>query len=219
MDPTAQANNPNPQGDAAKSPIEPGQFVVAGGEPASPPGQPINQPAQQPQSPPQPRPGFSLAQDKNLAQSFPTPPPQPPQPQSPPPQPQIPPQPPQPETPMQPDPTPFNGPNQPASAPAQQQPPGSKMKKIKLLVIIVAILILIGIVAALAWFFILNKPQTAQTVKTENTQELIEPTPTPQAPSTGGFGNLPQATDSVQASESGQPAEQMTLPPPPLPSP
>ncbi len=210
MDPTAQTNNPNPQGDAAKSPIEPGQFVVAGADPVppqpqpAPPAQqaPIGQPQQpasppQPMSPPQPRPGFSLAQDKNLAQSFPTPPPQPQVPSPPPPPP------PQPDMTMQPDPTPFTGPGQQGSVPTQQ-PPASKMKKIKLIVILIAVLILIGIVAAVAWFFILNKPQTtAQNVKTQNVQETIEPTPLPQTP-TNGFGNLPQATDSGQASASGQ---------------
>ncbi len=212
MDPTAQANNPNPQGDAAKSPIEPGQFVVAGSDPATP-SQPQVAPSavqqtpsgQAPQAmPPQePRPGFSLAQDKTLAQSFPTPPPQSPPP--PPPQPQS-------DMAMQPDPTPFTGPNQQTTVPTQQ-PPGSKMKKIKLFVIIIAVLVLVGIVAAVAWFFILNKPQAAsQSAKTENTQETIEPTPALQTP-TGGFGNLPQATDSVQASGSGQ-LEQPTFTPP-----
>jgi len=104
---------------------------------------------------------------------------------------------------MQPDPTPFTGPTQQATVPTQQSP-GSKIKKMKLIAILIAVLILIGIVAAVAWFFILNKKQVnTQSAKTQNVQETTEPTPSPQNP-TDRFGNLPQATESVQASESGQ---------------
>lgn len=94
MDPTAPTNNPNPQGDSAKSPIEPGQFVVAGEDATQPVNQPVSgQQFASAQTPPvqdvSPKPGFSLAQDKNLAQSYPTPPPPPP-----PPPPRPPPRPP-----------------------------------------------------------------------------------------------------------------------------
>ncbi len=205
MDPTAQTNNPNPQGDSAKSPIEPGQFVVAGEDTAQ--TQPI---AQQPQVSEQtpaslgisPKPGFSLAQDKNLAQSYPTPPPPPPP---------TPPTPQQPDQPMQPDPTPFAGPGQIPNTPVSPQPPGSKMKKIKLFVIVIAVLVLIGIVAAVAWFFVLQKPQAPESAKTQDTQQVVEPTSTPQLP-TGGFGQLPQATNGAEASGAGQIP---TYPPPP----
>ena len=77
------------------------------------------------------------------------------------------------------------------------------MKKIKLFVIIIAVLVLIGIIAAVAWFFVLQKPQAPESAKTQDTQQVIEPTPTPQVP-TGGFGQLPQATNGAEASESGQ---------------
>lgn len=200
MDPTAQTNNPNPQGDSAKSPIEPGQFVVAGEDAAPVTSQSIpQQPQASAQTPPSPvvspKPGFSLAQDKNLAQSYPTPPPPPPPP--PPPAPQ------QPDQPMQPDPTPFTGPGQIPNTPVSPQPPGSKMKKIKLFVIIIAILVLIAIVAAVAWFFVLQKPQATQSAKTQDNQQVIEPTSSPQLP-TGGFGKLPQATNGAEASRAGQ---------------
>lgn len=209
MDPTAQTNNPNPQGNSAKSPIEPGQFVVAGEDSNQNTSQPApGQPPLAPQVPSQavpPQPGLSLAQDKNLAQSYPTPPPLPPPPPSMPPQ--------QPDQPMQPDPTPFTGPGQALSSPASPQPPGSKMKKIKLFVIIIAVIILIGIVAAVVWFFVLQKPQAQQSAKTEDTQQVIEPTSTPQTP-TGGFGQLPQATSGAEASGAGQIP---TFPPPVAP--
>lgn len=202
MDPTAQTNNPNPQGDSAKSPIEPGQFVVAGEDPTQVVSQPApQQPLAASQTPPvqdvSPKPGFSLAQDKNLAQSYPTPPPPPPPTPPPPPIPQ------QPDQPMQPDPTPFTGPGQTPPYPTSPQPPGSKMKKIKLFVIIIAVLVLIAIVGAVAWFFVLQKPQTPQSAKTQDIQQVIEPTPTPQLP-TGGFGQLPQATNGAEASGASQ---------------
>lgn len=212
MDPTAQTNNPNPQGDSPKSPIEPGQFVVAGEDVSQGTSQPAPQQVPPVQTPPQasaPRPGFSLAQDKNLAQSYPTPPPPPPPP-PPPAQPAIPPQH---DQPMQPDPTPFAGPGQIPNTPLSPQPPGSKMKKIKLFVIIIAVFVLIGIVAAVAWFFVLQKPQTPQSAKTQDTQQVIEPTSTPQLP-TGGFGQLPQATNGAEASGAGQIP---TYPPPQAP--
>lgn len=98
----------------------------------------------------------------------------------------------------QPDPTPFAPPlppqpTQEATLPTQDD---SKIQKFKIIAIIVAVLVLIGIIVALVWFFVLGK-QKKEPVKTDQDQVIQEePSPSP-ARTDAGFGNLSQATPSA----------------------
>jgi len=68
------------------------------------------------------------------------------------------------------------------------------MNKLKLIVITVAVLALGGIIAVIVWFFVLGKGQTEEPLRDENVQEQIEEPPPLPKRTTGGFGELPQAT-------------------------
>lgn len=111
-----------------------------------------------------------------------------------------------------PDPTPYAPP--PQGPPPSQE--GSKMDKIKIVLMSAGVLVLIGLIASLAWFFVLNKPKGA--AKTEIAQEeLIEDLPAIPKRTQGGFGDLPVSTSSGSqlASPSPSPIESesdITLP-------
>lgn len=187
MDPTAP-NNPTSStpNQAPASPIQPGQFVVAGD----------SQTAAQPQAA-APISGMSLAQEKPA--DAPIPPAHPEgQPQNPISAPGMP----------QPDPTPFATPQQPTAnqqATGEKSPGGGSGKK--LILILVAVLVLVGIIAAVVVMFIL--PKTNQTSTTSEIE--IEQTAPPPQRTDGGFGQIPQST------ESGLPAEE--IPPAPIDNP
>lgn len=114
---------------------------------------------------------------------------------------------------LQPDPTPFVPPGQDqlnAGAPIPPPVPpitpvgsgqpgdGSKSAKLKSLIIIVGIFILVAILAAVAWYFILNKGSNESTTTT-NTNPVELPTSAPTR-NDSGFGNIPSPLP--EASES-----------------
>ena len=209
MDPTAPNDNQqNPEGNAnvQNNPVQPGQFVVSGeqGAVSGDPGVNIQQPNLDPQSP-----------VDNTGQQMPPPPgpvgsqlagESPPMPQNDPaavnpqfaaPTPAFS----APVNTQQPDTTPFAAaPGAPMGPQAQgsQVPPDSdsKMAKLKIVAIIAAILILVAIIVALVWFFVLNKKSNDQVnINTQQTQ-VEEPTiPSPQTES--GFGDIPPATEEA----------------------
>src|SRR3989344_6676352 len=114
---------------------------------------------------------------------------------------------------QQPDPTPFTPPPSPlGGAPAPDanpagvpQPPGtppsqgeSKAGKMKSLIIVVAVFILVAILAAVAWYFILNKGQTQEDNTTTDTRPIELPS-SPSPKTSGGFGDLPSPTPEATA--------------------
>ena len=186
MDPTAPKDNepqnqnqPDVKDTQVPNPIQPGQYVEAGGDPA--PSQALpNQPQDQTfeKTPPAPKLASSTIPGELPQTPIPPLPPNPPSSDLPPP-------------PPQPDPTPYVSPQAANQPPQQASASGGKLK---LLIIILAIIVLIGIVAALAWFFVLGKGNM-EPVKTENTQSLpTEEIASPPPRETGGFGDLPTAT-------------------------
>src|SRR3989344_6181834 len=104
-------------------------------------------------------------------------------------------------TPFTPSPSPLGGAPAPDANPAgvpqpQGTPPSqgeSKAGKMKSLIIVVAVFILVAILAAVAWYFILNKGQTVENNVTGDTSPLELPS-SPSPRTEGGFGNLPEGT-------------------------
>jgi len=189
MDPTAP-NKPSDPASKQASPnsIQPGQFVVAGDSSAQ----------AAPAAPTQTGPiaGMTLAQDNTSLGEVP---------QSPPPSPASVPG-------AQPDPTPFAPPIQPFAN--QQTVPdaaGGGGSKTKLILIVLAVLVLISIIAAVIFFFILPKTSIVQTT---TTQEIIEETSPPPQRIDGGFGTIPQSTESGTPAEDTPPATGNELPAP-----
>ena len=218
MDPTAPKDNQNPP--QAASPIQPGQFVVAGDEdgvfkeppaPVSPKPSPsatsLSQEQKQPASSPlPPLPSQPLPQPSgpgiNLStESQPSPSVTPPSNQS------------QQETSTtsaqpsqtQPDPTPYVAP-QPGDVPypnnttgAPQEPP-SLIKKFRMIAIFMVVLVLVGALVAVAWFFVLGK-KSNEPIKTENVEQAQVEEPSPLSKrTTGGFAELPAATSEAEES-------------------
>ena len=234
MDPSAPKNNQNPQSPnmptgrypLSKSPIQPGQFVVAGEEdgvfkqppaPASPPINPspstLPKIPEKPLSPPSPLspsqglPPVPLPQEPSAAgpnlSSF------------------KPPVPPliadltsQQETspsseitqvaPSQPDPTPFVAQKQQGSSdqniPQSPQEPPSLIKKLRLVAIVIFSLVLVAVILFVVWFFVLGKkPNEPVKIDDANEIQVEEPVPLPKR-TTGGFADLPQATDQAEES-------------------
>lgn len=187
-DPTAPGNNnpqdpnnPNPQ----TSPIQPGQFVTAQEEengifkqPPSP-QPPVNETVSPPTPPPQPI---------NLAGSIeqPAPPPTPTE------QPQT-----EPQFANQPSPTPYVPPQ--ASGQPPQTPP-TTIGKLRIVLIILGFLLLIGLIAAVAWLFVFNKSTAKESAKTEPESTQVEVPSPPPARKSGGFSQLPQATEEAEES-------------------
>lgn len=211
MDPTAPKDNNNNQGTnpPGPSPIQPGQFVVA--PPASPDapasprgerGESLGGPAADPDTPPQPPPPEETPQPPQpastqrgeFAQT-----PQEPAPQS------------EPEplfAQNQPNPTPFVAPTPlPEMAQEKDTPPPSKIQRARKILIIVGILLLVVILGAIVWLFIVGRSRE-QPAKTQS-QEVStgqEPSlaPIPKR-TTGGFADLPAATRESQATDSASP--------------
>lgn len=233
MDPTARNDNPkigdkipDPSGNSHTSPIQPGQFVVAQEEPPSPaanigsspsgqnpkpPAGPQTQKEQQVMSPPSiPQPSsVATTSPETTAQTLATtsaPPAESTKVQTPPP----------PENaPSQPDPTPFVSPQQEqdtAQMGGPEQP--SKIEKLKIILLIGAALVSVVIIAALVWFFVLNKKEN-ESAKTQLPQEQVEEPQLPPKRTTGGFGELPPATPEATGSASPSPESQPTASPAP----
>ena len=210
MDPTAPSDNDQDQQgneNQQHNPVQPGGFVVSG-EPggANPNQAPSNLQVPQPtaQEPKPPAGNNDLQSDlqstvaaatgTNLAGK---------------PDADVPPEPvaPLPSTEQQPDPTPFTPPPPPPSgaaptsgpSPVGTQPSGdqsggeSNSGKMKSLIIVVAVFILVAILAAVAWYFILNRGQTVENNVTGDTSPLELPS-SPSPRTEGGFGNLPEGT-------------------------
>ena len=100
--------------------------------------------------------------------------------------------PPSPQT--QPSPEPYIPPDQPGQGSAQET---SIIGKLRGLLIVFGLLLLLGLVAAAVWFLVLDKSQTPQTSSAAD-QVQIEAPPTPQSNTSGGFSNLPPATEEAQ---------------------
>lgn len=177
-------NNPTPPTPPA-SPIEPGQFVVAPPDPAPTDSAPVEDPDTPPQSPPpeetQKPPQF-IPQEES-APLFAQ---------------------------DQPNPTPFVAPAPPPESAAQAQAPPSRIQRARKILIIVGILLLVAILGAIVWLFIVGRSRE-QPAKTQS-QEV----PPGQEPSlapipkrtTGGFADLPAATRESQATASASPKTQ-----------
>ncbi len=223
MDPTAPKDNPtstppNPwapvseptspnQVQTQQGPIEPGQFVAVGGNAAPPPTTPAasvlpNNPPQEDTLPPLPQ--MPVAQTPNGPILGATPPPTTvtPEPLLPP-LPAAPPEPPASQAP-QPDPTPYTPP--PGSPQIQTPPEGaSKIKRLRIILIAVGVLILVILIGALLWFFVLKPKPAANGAQTTSSTDVTEPSP-PKKSTQGGFADLPQATaPAAQSTTSATP--------------
>lgn len=219
MDPTAQKNNSQQNSNydslvngngVEKSIVEPGQFVVAG-EDTAPQQPPQVQPQSSPtvdSSPKASKFAFTrspITNSQTAADQTPPPPPPPSAPETPnaPP----PPPPPPPNQPPQPDPTPFSvQPNQftPPVEGAQNQG-SSKVNKFRKIFMILIVLVLVGIIAAVAYIFVIQKDffGKKEDVKTDTSDTVLdEPLPSPQRGS-GGFSTLPQSSESAQPESTG----------------
>ncbi len=209
MDPTAQENNDqdqqNPQ--ATQSPIQPGQFVVAQEENIGAPPQVQNPLPQQ-----DPNIFASQKQNSNSQQPMAN---NPYQPQASPPtaftansyqdntsQAQGPAMPP--SLGQQPDPTPFTPPPAPSSPSAAGD---SKFGKVKIIGIAAGIISLIIIIAALVWFFVLNKQPTQPATDITN-QVIDEPSPLHQP--SGSFSQIPESSGQASPAQSPSPAPGQT---------
>lgn len=173
MDPTAPNDNgQNPQSGNPQTPIQAGQFVVAGEDAPQP--APTENPATPKVSLAGERQPQTMPQTPNAVASGTT----------------------------QPDPTPFTPPGssptpsaQDAGQLAQQAPKtggGSKT-----ILIILAVLVLLAILAAVAYFFVLpmlNKQKTSTT-----DEQVVETSPPIQRTDTDpGFGEIPESTTSSE---------------------
>ena len=194
MDPTAPNNNDPESPKSQPSPIQPGQFVTTEEEengqfkqPPSPQPSPTSQPsasAPPPAPPPQAAPQPPLPTGTNLAGAV-----------------QEPPSPetgPAPQFENQPSPTPYVAP-QTSGEPPPTGP--STIAKFRVILIVLGFLLLIALVAAVAWFFILKKVSSQEGTKTagENRETVEVPTP-PPARKSGGFSELPPATEEAEES-------------------
>src|SRR3989304_6027691 len=212
MNPTPPKDNQNPP--QAASPIQPGQFVVAGDED----GVFKEPPAPVPKAPTPSATSLSPEQKQPATSAPPPSPPPPPQPQSPPPdaqlsattQPsplptstsnQLKPE----EASSQPDPTPYvapqpGSPSYPSDTTGGLGEPSSLIKKFRMIAIFVVALVLVGTLVAVAWFFVLGK-KSNEPIKTENVEQAQVEEPSPLSKrTTGGFAELPAATSEAEES-------------------
>lgn len=196
-DPLAsQASSNTEQGDNV---ILPGQFVVAGGDTLAP--QPLAQ-----------NPFENSLKETPTAGGYPplepTPVPLEPGPQL---AAQIPPQPASQNeqastlSATQPDPTPYIPPPPAPGSQPTASAPGSVIGKLRVIAIALGGIVLLGAIAAVAWFFFLGKsPQEAAKTEAQPGTVVEEPTSPPKR-TEGGFGTLPapsQSTGSAQQSTS-----------------
>lgn len=206
MDPSApnnnkqsfSSNNPkDPNSEQPQSPIQPGQFAVAGGdavfkEPPAPAGAGQNTPQEPPLTTP-PATG-------NQPQPTSAPP------LSPEPQPVTSPPPAEPATAQtfsesQPNPTPY-------VPPGTQEPPEnsspSGIKKMRMVIIIVGVLLLVVLIGALVWFFVLSKNrQSLSSNKNQNPDATVEAPSPPPLRTSGGFSEIPPATGGASQATPG----------------
>lgn len=233
MDPTAPKDNPPKSPQAAppagaappnpwstpteptatptqsSGPIETGQYVAVGGQdpvaPAPTPAESVVPPMPTPPLPEPPAPTLPPLPENPPMGNGPilgaTPPP--------PPEPALPDlnlQQPAPPFSGQPNPTPYAP---PPSGPQSQMPTSggfSKIKQLRVVIIIAGVLVLVVIIAALLWFFVLA-PKSSQPANIQGAgqTEVIEPSPLPKV-TRGGFGDLPSSTASSQATKSAAPS-------------
>src|SRR3989344_5907314 len=174
-------NSAQPSQTPGDSSIQTGQFVVAGADQAAPPQsfQPENTAPPPPLTPPpyipqQPNPVSEASLPESQSAPLPTPSyaPTAQQFQS------------------QPDPTPYAP---PPPVPGSQQVSaggGSMIKKLRIVAIIAGILVLLGAIGALVWFFVIGrapKQPTQTEAQIQETQAVVEePTPLPKR-TEGGF--------------------------------
>lgn len=190
MDPTAPKNSdpvdPNTQ---PTSPIQPGQFVVSSDEndifkePPAPLAQ--TPPVLTQAAPPPPAPEPQVQQSQPQPQKTPVEPLQPISQEGAPAQ-----------FANQPSPTPYVAPNASASPPPQSP---SQIGKLRIVAIALGFLLIVGAIGAAIWFFVLNKP-TKTAATTQSQEAPLEAPPSPKARTSGGFAELPQATEQAQES-------------------
>lgn len=223
MDPTAPNDNdqdPSKGENQQQTPVQTGGFVVSGEQGATPSQLPQNPQIQQPSVPssmPSPQAAADLQSDlqSTVAAATGTSPIGTPEPIMPPSQQAVASQEASlPPIDQQPDPTPFMSPQQqspqgvpqfanptPAGTPQPQaasQDSGSNAGKMKSLIIVVAVFILVAILAAVAWYFVLNKGQSSQdNSATDNLPLDLPSSPSPKT--NGGFGTLPTPTPEASA--------------------
>lgn len=177
--PTAPDNNqPNSGSAAPPNPIQPGQFVVAGDDQPQQPGQTPAAPQAVPAQPPPP--ATSLAGERQESVTS-----------------QVTPIAPAANGSTQPDPTPFTAPGavQPGTQETAKSGGGSKIKGV---VIALAVIVLLAIIGAVVYFFVLPNLKGA-TSKTQTSTDVVVEDPSPPPPNTGnGFGDIPESTTSVQ---------------------
>lgn len=186
MDPTAPNNNNPKDPKEPQSPIQPGQFVSVGADegvfkqpPVTPmQTQPLENPIQAaPSFPPSQQPEPQMAQNvPQMPEQFP---------------------------PQQPNPTPFAPPLS-TSQPEQSGPP-STISRMRIILIIVGFIVLIALIGVAVWLFILPRMQNNQSNKITTEETPIEAPSPPPPRTTGGFSDLPSATE--EASESTDSAQ------------
>lgn len=173
MDPTAPNNNqPSSGSTIPPNPIQPGQFVVAGGD-QEPPQDSSPVAPQETQAPP-PQPTVSLAgqRQESSESQMPTSPAA--------------------SGASQPDPAPFA-----VEGVGQQSTSENKSGGSKKIIIVLAIVILLAIIGAVVYFFVL--PQLKKNpANTKTSAETVVEEPSSPAPKTGsGFGDIPDSTISA----------------------
>lgn len=98
----------------------------------------------------------------------------------------------------QPSPTPYVAPaasgQPPASAP-------STIAKLRVFLIIFGFLLLVGLIASVAYLFVFKKSGTQESAKTSAGGQVVELPSPPPARRTGGFSELPQATEEAEEEE------------------
>lgn len=103
----------------------------------------------------------------------------------------------------QPDPTPYIPPPLTPGSQPTASAQGSIIGKLRVIAIVLGVLVLLGAIAAVAWFFFLGKsPQEAVKTEAQSGTVVEEPAPLPKR-TEGGFGTLPalpQSTGSAQQS-------------------
>ncbi|MBI3283017.1 hypothetical protein HYZ70_02975 [Candidatus Curtissbacteria bacterium] len=196
MDPTAPNNRDPKSPNSQKSPLEPGQFVTAGEEENGVFKQPpAPQPEQTSASDEQPQPKEAPRPPTNLASQTPSQPgptsPSAPQPAAEPPQ-----------FANQPSPTPYVPPSAKGSPPPS---PPSAITKLRIVLIILGFLLLVLALSSVAWFFIFSKTAGGKSTKVESQTPQVEFPSPPPARSSGGFSELPQATEEAgESTPSGE---------------
>lgn len=181
-----------------KSPIQPGQFVVAEGGSQAPPANEIPQtlspPIKQEESPPPASFNFATSTQEPAPQSETSQAPLPPT-----------------GTPaqQQPDPTPYAPPPPTPGSQPQATQGSSMIKKLRIAAITVGALVLIGSIAAFSWFFFLGK-SNQEPIKSQTQQETstVEEPPPPPKRTEGGFGTLPALPQSTTSAQQSTPSAQ-----------